>query len=161
MKNELARYCIAEDIAEGLICLDGNGFVHRVIKPENILLRIKDNSLVCRAKFCDFGASKEIRTTSYQRSLTVNAHKQHILIFAPPEEFKDGKTSSDYDMWGFGLILCCLVGNESLQLRAKPGTLPYLADNGKLVGMIKEWYNQSGTTIYAIVQISGQAKIGR
>lgn len=109
------------DIAE-------DGFVHRDIKPENILLRISEDKVVSRAKICGFGASKELRSTTIQRSLMGSAENQFTPSFAPPEEFQGA-----YELWGYGLILCFLDGDSRRQPQVNPMTIAYLARDGTLL----------------------------
>ena len=73
-----------------------NKIVHRDIKLENILIKIKNNKII--PKLCDFGFSKEIKEKSKNTSLgTPNT--------CAPEVLEGKEYDSSVDLWSIGVII--------------------------------------------------------
>ena len=73
-----------------------NKIVHRDIKLENILIKIKNNKII--PKICDFGFSKEIKEKSNNTSLgTPNT--------CAPEVIEGKEYDSSVDLWSIGVII--------------------------------------------------------
>ncbi len=95
---------IALEILTGLENLHGKGFVHRDLKPDNILLM---NGRFCLA---DFGISREIKTHSKATGTA------GTMEYMPPEAFeKTPSVTPQTDIWAVGVILQRLL----------TGNLPY------------------------------------
>ena len=57
------RFDFMTDIARGVCYLHAQGIIHRDIKPENILLKNKEDRLIC--KVTDFGMSRVKESRSH------------------------------------------------------------------------------------------------
>ncbi len=98
---------IALEILTGLENLHGKGFVHRDLKPDNILIM---NGRFCLA---DFGISREIKTHSKATGTA------GTMEYMPPEAFeKTPSITQQTDIWAVGAILQRLL----------TGNLPYPQD---------------------------------
>ena len=99
---------ITLEILTGLDRLHQKGFVHRDIKPDNILIT---NGSHCLA---DFGISREIKSHSKATSTA------GTLEYMPPEAFaKNASITKQTDIWAVGVILQRLL----------TGKLPYPQDD--------------------------------
>jgi serine/threonine protein kinase len=99
---------ITLEILTGLDRLHEKGFVHRDIKPDNILIT---NGSHCLA---DFGISREIKSHSKATSTA------GTLEYMPPEAFaKNASITKQTDIWAVGVILQKLL----------TGKLPYPQDD--------------------------------
>lgn len=95
---------ITLEILRGLENLHEKGFVHRDLKPDNILIM---NGRHCLA---DFGVSREIKTHSKATGTA------GTMEYMPPEAFeKKPSITQQTDIWAVGVILQQLL----------TGTLPY------------------------------------
>lgn len=99
---------ITLEILTGLDHLHKKGFVHRDIKPDNILIV---NGYYCLA---DFGVTREIKTHSKATGTA------GTMVFMPPEAFeKKPFVTPQTDIWSVGVILQRLL----------TGKLPYPQDD--------------------------------
>ncbi len=99
---------IALEILTGLEKLHDKGFVHRDLKPDNVLIM---NGTHCLA---DFGISREIKTHSKATGTA------GTLEYMPPEAFeKTPSVTPATDIWAVGVILQRLL----------TGKLPYPQDD--------------------------------
>jgi serine/threonine protein kinase len=106
--SEAEAVQIALEILTGLENLHGKGFVHRDLKPDNILIM---NGRYCLA---DFGISREIRTHSKATGTA------GTMEYMPPEAFeKSPSVTPQTDIWAVGVILQRLL----------TGKLPYPQDD--------------------------------
>ncbi len=99
---------ITLEILTGLENLHEKGFVHRDLKPDNVV--------IMNGKYCltDFGITREIRSQS-AASCTAGTFE-----YMPPEAFdKNPSISTETDIWAAGVILQELL----------TGKLPYPQDN--------------------------------
>ena len=102
--SETEAINIVLQILTGLENLHEKGFVHRDLKPDNIL--------IMNGKFClaDFGVSREIKTHSKATGTA------GTMEYMPPEAFaKTPSITSQTDIWAVGVILQKLL----------TGSLPY------------------------------------
>jgi serine/threonine protein kinase len=99
---------ITLEILTGLDRLHEKGFIHRDIKPDNILIT---NGSHCLA---DFGISREVKSHSKATSTA------GTLEYMPPEAFaKNASITKQTDIWAVGVILQKLL----------TGKLPYPQDD--------------------------------
>jgi serine/threonine protein kinase len=99
---------ITLEILTGLDRLHDKGFIHRDIKPDNILIT---NGSHCLA---DFGISREVKSHSKATSTA------GTLEYMPPEAFaKNASITKQTDIWAVGVILQRLL----------TGQLPYPQDD--------------------------------
>jgi formylglycine-generating enzyme required for sulfatase activity len=107
-RTEAEAVQIVLEILTGLENLHDKGFVHRDLKPDNVL--------IMNGKFClaDFGVSREIKT---QSKATGTAG---TMEYMPPEAFaKTPSVTPQTDIWAIGVILQRLL----------TGKLPYPQDD--------------------------------
>ena len=84
----LYQVCLA------LKAMHDQGFIHRDVKPENILL---DSNL--NGKLCDFGWCCEVRDEVY------TLEKAGTVAFMSPEALQGKRQGTPTDVWSFGVLL--------------------------------------------------------
>jgi len=92
---------LAKTLGEGLAYMHDRGVMHRDVKPENILLKEKND--LSSVKFIDFGLS---RAATNSKSFLGTAG------YVAPEMFHEGDTgtyTSAVDMWALGVTLYCAI----------------------------------------------------
>lgn len=103
---------IADQILKGLEGLHRQGFIHRDLKPDNVLIK---KGTYCLA---DFGIARQIQTNS----ATMNTAGTYIYM--PPEAFsKKPLVSPHTDIWATGVILQQLLTGALPFLREDTGAL--------------------------------------
>ena len=96
------RFDFMTDIARGVCYLHAQGIIHRDIKPENILLKNKEDRLIC--KVTDFGMSR------------VKESRSHVFVSGnSAPEILDGHsyTNSCFMVLPIMLLLRTLVREKS------------------------------------------------
>ncbi|KAJ5521021.1 hypothetical protein N7463_001474 [Penicillium fimorum] len=105
---ELEARSIMSQILEGLDLMHDNGFAHRDLKPQNILLRScpPDDWWV---KIADFGISKRIED-GLEQSTTMKGTKGYIA----PELYKLTQSGTPYaaDVWAAGEVMFQILTNQ-------------------------------------------------
>ncbi|MBD3248491.1 protein kinase [Candidatus Woesearchaeota archaeon] len=98
----------AEDIVEALKTVHDEGYVHRDIKPDNIVISKQDNM----AKLTDFGIARKQGCNKYDEKHTIWGNP----FYTPPERIM-GETETDArsDIYSLGVVLYELItGNHPL-----------------------------------------------
>lgn len=100
-ESEAQAVEIVTQILQGLENLHEKGFVHRDLKPDNLLIM---NGKLCLA---DFGISREVKTHSRATGTA------GTIEYMPPEAFeKNPPVSPQIDLWAVGVILQKLFTGE-------------------------------------------------
>ncbi|MFT2690373.1 serine/threonine protein kinase [Clavibacter zhangzhiyongii] len=95
---------VASQILKGLSVLHSKSWVHRDVKPANILL---DQDHV---KLADFGTMRYREVTSYGQTMALLGTRP----YSPPETGTESPTPA-YDVYSFAvLVVCCLLGDFEL-----------------------------------------------
>ncbi|KLU59964.1 serine/threonine-protein kinase PrkC [Peptococcaceae bacterium CEB3] len=111
---------IAIDALHGLQFIHNNNFIHRDIKPNNLLL---DDSKV--SKLSDFGLTSELdEDGKYQSSFGYSFHKA-------PEVFTLGEYTREADIYSLGLTLYRMVNGDGFLSSINRGKLSYEIVTGK------------------------------
>ena len=95
---------------EGLAHAHTAGFVHRDLKPQNILLQRAGDDLV--AKISDFGLAKNFEQAGFS-GLTITGHFAGTPYFMPREQvinFRRVKPVSD--VWSIGATFYCMLTGQ-------------------------------------------------
>ncbi len=110
------------DLVSGLKCLVDSNLVHRDLKPQNLLLTSKDET-VASLKIADFGFAREIKENELAETLCGSP------LYMAPEILFGKKYDYKADLWSVGAILFEMV----------TGKPPYIAQNIlQLTKLIKE-----------------------
>jgi serine/threonine protein kinase len=112
MKMPLAREketikSLLAGILKGLGFLHQHKIIHRDIKPQNILLEIKEGKII--PKIADFSLSKQLSTEMTSVSATVGTYE-----YMSPEQLGKGnyKLGVSTDIWSFGILMYQLFSQE-------------------------------------------------
>jgi len=96
---------VMSQVAEGLMYAHQNGYVHRDVKPANIML-LNDGSV----KIMDFGIARLIREEATR--LTQSGYMVGTPSYMSPEQLKLGESGISGDVWAFGTIYYELVTGQ-------------------------------------------------
>lgn len=113
--NERMATEIAGDLFGALGYGHTNGFLHRDVKPANVLLAVEGGRL--RGKLNDFGLAKSFRDAG-GTSITEDGEAAGSVLFMAPEQLLHFKTvGPSADVYGAAATLFCLLtGRSPLQL---------------------------------------------
>lgn len=112
MDEEIAS-SICRDICEGLNQIHKKNFIHRDLKPDNILIHEnllpdgsapKDRTQRYVAKITDFGLSAEVHANVFNGQSNINEVMGTILFMAP-EQATGQRYGKRIDMWALGIIV--------------------------------------------------------
>jgi len=90
-------------VLEGVNFIHKSQFIHRDLKPDNILLASKGSSQI---KIVDFGLSAVFRTADVYNN---SYEKFGTLLYMAPEQAKSKQYSKRVDMWAVGITMYNLL----------------------------------------------------
>lgn len=97
------------DVAEAMRYIHSRHVVHLDLKPQNIMIKVKDGKIDGRAKINDFGVSQTKRN-SKSKSLT---HAVGTRDYMAPEMMRPNRRLLyASDVWSFGVLVCELLTNS-------------------------------------------------
>ena len=122
--SEKEIFIIFANIAFSLLEVNSRGIFHRDLKPDNMLLSIRDG--IEYIMLTDFGASKYILST--ERTFTEAGDLSGTISFNSPERLNDDPYKEKEDVWAMGVSIYLLSSFE----------LPFDAKNGNKLAIIKK-----------------------
>ena len=90
------------DLCDALAVLHGTGFVHRDVKPENIMI-----SESGKVKLIDFNASRPVSSEKQEDTVALGT-----LGYASPEQFGISQSDSRTDVYALGVLLNVMLTGE-------------------------------------------------
>lgn len=114
---------VAVQIADGLAAAHAAGFVHRDLKPDNILITKSG-----RVKILDFGLAKHAATAAADATRTIAVTDPGTIVgtvaYMSPEQARGHEVDARSDQFSFGLILYELAtGKRAFQRHSAAETL--------------------------------------
>ncbi len=103
---------LAQQLAEALECSHRRGFIHRDVKPANVMLADKSDALVL--KLVDFGLVKPlVQDNERMASLTLDGQNFFTPLFASPEQVMEEELDARSDLFSLGMTLWFLLKGAS------------------------------------------------
>ncbi len=96
---------IFKEMATGLAYMNSSGYVHRDVKPDNILV-----NALGQTKIIDFAISKKIEKSFLQKLLRKRGSTQGTHSFMSPEQIRNEIIDGRADIYSYGVTLyelCC------------------------------------------------------
>ncbi|XP_078612818.1 uncharacterized protein LOC144882711 [Branchiostoma floridae x Branchiostoma japonicum] len=124
--DELNKYQIARQIANGMIFISQAGYVHGDLAARNVL--VGENLVV---KIADFGLATDVYERGYQRQDA--EQKIPVRWMAPERLLREGRYTSKSDVWSFGVVLYEI---------ATLGNVPYPGLDRQLMEELRSGYRE-------------------
>ncbi|KAL7179821.1 hypothetical protein ACSBR1_043096 [Camellia fascicularis] len=106
-ESDVRRY--TRHILEGLDCVHSCGYVHRALKPENIIIvpTITSTGTEYVAKIGDFGFAKRAKQMRKMMTMSKSCKLRGSLEYSSPETVVDKglQQESPSDVWALGMIV--------------------------------------------------------
>jgi serine/threonine protein kinase len=94
------KHIILMGIAVGMAFMHSQNWIHRDLKPDNVLL---DDSL--EPRISDFGLAKFI-----ENGITISQSNQHgTTVYMAPEYFNEERVSTKVDVYAFGMMMFTML----------------------------------------------------
>lgn len=135
--NEKAALSVCIQICEGLAEFHKNGFVHRDIKPDNIMISHYDLNNP-KIKIIDFGGAKHINEYRHSDTTVIGT-----LGYQAPESLSSF-TTSQADIYSIGCLLNFMLAGQ------EPGLIRYKG-NHYIVAIIEKSTNEDPSHRYSTV----------
>ena len=135
------RRRILKDVADGLDHLHGRGIAHRDVKPENVLLRRRKDTIVGHAKLGDFGVSRKTHDAGVKSACALSVTATGSLLYMPFEVLKNMNqcvSRKSWDVWSFGVLACEVGVPGCFDDILSKGSVLDLVKNGVLEGCLKK-----------------------
>lgn len=113
------RLAVVKDIAQALSFAGRKGYVHRDVKPDNIMLHADDG----RAVLMDFGIARPSGTAAGMTQTGTTMGTPHYMS---PEQARGWEVDSRSDLYSLGIVLYLLL----------VGRVPFDADSPVAVGVL-------------------------
>ena len=100
----------ARQLAEALGCAHSHGFIHRDVKPANVMLTSVDDGNPM-LKLVDFGLVKHLQGNSSEATaaLTMTGQQFFTIQFASPEQLMEEELDARSDLFALGMTLWFLL----------------------------------------------------
>ena len=135
--NEKTALSVCIQICEGLSEFHKKGFVHRDIKPDNIMISKYDSGNP-QIKIIDFGGAKRIDMYAYSDKTVIGT-----LGYQAPESLSSN-TTNQADIYSVGCILSFMLTGQ------EPGIMRYVGDH-YIVSIIEKATNEDPSHRYSTV----------
>eukprot|EP00347_Sterkiella_histriomuscorum_P021485 403333815 len=124
--DEQSVALIMRDIFNGLQMIHEKNFIHRDLKPDNILLNLKQFKelqvngisptktqikIQYEAKIADFGLSAEHKVNVYSAQENVD-EKMGTILYMAPEQAQGQRYGKRIDLWACGIIMYKMLTGE-------------------------------------------------
>jgi len=94
---------VVKQLAAAVAHLHAAGVCHKDIKPENVLIRSKEDDSI-EIRLIDFNVSQKATDGKFNM-----ISKTGTELFMSPEMLSSGNFDEKIDVWGVGCILCFLL----------------------------------------------------
>ncbi|GMQ09318.1 hypothetical protein CsSME_00052740 [Camellia sinensis var. sinensis] len=115
-ESDVRRY--TRHILEGLDCVHSCGYVHRALKPENIIIVpiITGTGTEYVAKIGDFGLAKRAKQMRKMMTMSKSCKLRGSLGYSSPETVVDKglQQESPSDIWALGMIVFEMLAGKSV-----------------------------------------------
>ncbi|TNV74370.1 hypothetical protein FGO68_gene5560 [Halteria grandinella] len=120
--EECTAAAIMKDILQGLCSIHDKNYIHRDLKPDNILLNAisapGEANVRYQAKIADFGLSAEIKYGIFSGQNQID-DRMGTTLYMAPEQAQGQLYGKRVDMWALGIIMYIML----------TGTHPFVKDS--------------------------------